>query len=193
MSLPQPTPTSRTPWLLAGAVIWILILFLKSIEPSSGITPRQPAATPIAAAVITTIAPLTATVPVTATGLVTTGIATATTTTATTNTVTTTAPVASGAQSKAAAKGKAIFATTCAACHGPNGEGVKGLGKDMTTSEFIASLSDQDLLTFIKQGRAPGDPLNTTGVMMPPKGGNPTLDDAKIIEIIAFVRAIQKR
>jgi disulfide bond formation protein DsbB len=81
---------------------------------------------------------------------------------------------------------------TCAACHGPTGEGVKGLGKDMTHSEFIAGLSDAELLEFIKKGRPIDDPLNTTGVMMPPKGGNPTLSDAQLTDIIAFIRSIHQ-
>lgn len=88
--------------------------------------------------------------------------------------------------------GKATFATTCAACHGPAGEGVQGLGKDMTTSEFIAGLSDAELMAFIKQGRPIGDPLNTTGVDMPPKGGNPALSDAQLADIIAYMRSIHK-
>lgn len=107
-------------------------------------------------------------------------------------------PAAATAQPAVAAskgdaeKGKAVFATTCAACHGPAGEGVKGLGKDMTTSEFIAGLSDDELLAFVKTGRAINDPKNTTGVMMPPKGGNPALTDAQILDIIAFIRTIHK-
>jgi disulfide bond formation protein DsbB len=91
-----------------------------------------------------------------------------------------------------AEQGKALFATTCAACHGPAGEGVPNLGKDMTTSEFIAGLSDAELLDFIKKGRDPSDPLNTTGVLMPPKGGNPALTDAQLIDIIAYIRALHK-
>jgi len=91
-----------------------------------------------------------------------------------------------------AAAGKATFVTTCAACHGPAGEGVEGLGKDMTTSEFIAGLSDAELIAFIKQGRPIGDPLNTTGVDMPPKGGNPALSDAQLADIVAFMRSIHK-
>lgn len=86
--------------------------------------------------------------------------------------------------------GKALFATTCQACHGAAGEGVPGLGKDMTTSEFIAGLSDAELLAFVKVGRAPTDPLNTTGVLMPPKGGNPALTDEQLVDIIAFIREI---
>jgi mono/diheme cytochrome c family protein len=91
-----------------------------------------------------------------------------------------------------AANGKTLFATSCVACHGPAGEGVAGLGKDMTTSDFIAGLSDTELVEFIKKGRDPGDPLNTTGVLMPPKGGNPALTDAQLMDIVAFMRTIHK-
>lgn len=89
-----------------------------------------------------------------------------------------------------AEKGKAIFASTCAACHGPGGEGVQGLGKDMTKSEFIAGLSDAELIAFVKTGRPISDPLNTTKVDMPPKGGNPALTDEQLTDIVAFIRSI---
>jgi mono/diheme cytochrome c family protein len=91
-----------------------------------------------------------------------------------------------------AIKGKELFATSCSACHGPAGEGVQGLGKDMTTSDFVAGLSDAELLAFIKQGRPIGDSLNTTGVDMPPKGGNPALTDEQLTDIVAFMRSIHK-
>lgn len=90
------------------------------------------------------------------------------------------------------AAGKELFAGTCSACHGPNGEGVPGLGKDMTTSEFIAGKTDAELIAFIKQGRDPSDPLNTTGVAMPPKGGNPALSDQDLANIVAHIRTLQK-
>lgn len=88
--------------------------------------------------------------------------------------------------------GKTSYGSTCAACHGANAEGVKGLGKDLTTSEFVVSQSDEELIAFIKRGRDMGDPLNTTGIAMPPKGGNPALTDAQIVDIIAYLRSIQK-
>ena len=91
-----------------------------------------------------------------------------------------------------AEKGKVVYTATCSACHGPEGEGVEGLGKDMTTSEFIAGLSDSELLDFLNRGRDPGDPANTTGVLMPPKGGNPALSDEELLDSIAFMRSIQK-
>ncbi len=91
-----------------------------------------------------------------------------------------------------AARGQELFVPTCGACHGPEGLGVENLGKDMTTSEFIAERSDEEMLEFVKVGRAPDDPLNTTGVLMPPKGGNPALSDEQLMDIIAYVRSLQQ-
>ena len=100
-------------------------------------------------------------------------------------------PAAAAMPAGDAAKGKEAFAT-CAGCHGPEGKGIEGLGKDMTTSEFIKSQTDEQLLAFLKTGRPAGDPLNTTGVDMPPKGGNPALTDEQLLDIIAFIHSIQQ-
>lgn len=86
--------------------------------------------------------------------------------------------------------GKALFGGTCSACHGPDAKGLPHLGKDLTTSAFIKVKSDEELLDFVKHGRGPTDPGNTTGVAMPPKGGNPALDDAKLRDIISYVRTL---
>ncbi len=88
--------------------------------------------------------------------------------------------------------GKKLFQQTCAACHGMEGQGMPNLGKDMRTSTFIQSKSDAELLAFVKQGRMPSDPANTTGVAMPPKGGNPALQDDQLRDIIAYIRTLQK-
>jgi disulfide bond formation protein DsbB len=96
-----------------------------------------------------------------------------------------------GAPAEATAPdGKALFMVTCPACHGPEARGMPGLGKDMTTSEFIKSKSDAELVEFIRQGRAPDDPLNTTGVPMPPMGANPALSDADLLAIVEFIRSL---
>jgi cytochrome c5 len=87
--------------------------------------------------------------------------------------------------------GKEKFTATCSACHGPAGEGIPGLGKDMKTSQFIANKTDQDLVEFIKIGRDLSDPLNTTGVAMPPKGGNPALNDDDLYDIVSYIRTLQ--
>lgn len=91
-----------------------------------------------------------------------------------------------------AAKGAALFSKTCQACHGEGGVGVEGDGKSLATSEFVAGLSDAEFIAFVKYGRSSGDPLNTTGLDMPPKGGNPALNDAQIVDIIAYIRSLQK-
>jgi cytochrome c oxidase subunit 3 len=102
------------------------------------------------------------------------------------------ATVAAAAAAADPERGKALFAGTCATCHGPGGEGIPGQGKDMRPSKFIAEKTDQELLEFVKVGRQPWEPLNTTKVAMPPRGGNPTLNDDKLRDIIAFIRVIQK-
>ena len=89
------------------------------------------------------------------------------------------------------AAGEAIFASTCSVCHGAGGEGIEGLGKSLINNVFVASLSDEELLAFLNEGRPPSDPDNTTGIAMPPKGGNVSLTDDDLNDVIAFLRTLQ--
>lgn len=91
-----------------------------------------------------------------------------------------------------ATKGKTIFAGTCSACHGPEGKGIPSLGKDFTTSTFVKGMTDDQFLAFLKVGRPSSDPLNTTKVDMPPKGGNPALTDQDLYDAIAYIRTLVK-
>ena len=91
-----------------------------------------------------------------------------------------------------AVAGEPLFQSTCSACHGPDAKGLPALGKDLTTSEFTQNSSDQELLDFVKVGRPVGDPENTQGIDMPPKGGNPALSDEDILNIIAYVRTLEE-
>lgn len=88
-------------------------------------------------------------------------------------------------------RGRALFATNCVACHMPDGGARPLLGKDIVHSAFTAGRSDKELVTFLKLGRNPGDPLNTTGVGMPPKGGNPALMDKDLADLVTFIRGRQ--
>ncbi len=88
------------------------------------------------------------------------------------------------------AKGSAVWDSTCRTCHGATGEGLPGSGKPIRGSAFVASKTDAELLKFLKVGRSPSDPLNTTGSQMPPKGGNPLLKEADLINVIAFIRTM---
>jgi mono/diheme cytochrome c family protein len=89
-----------------------------------------------------------------------------------------------------AAAGQTTFNNRCSVCHGPGGEGIVGLGKPLTTSEFAAGLSDAELLAFLQVGRPSDDPLNTTGIAMPARGGTPALDDGELADVIAYLRTI---
>jgi disulfide bond formation protein DsbB len=91
-----------------------------------------------------------------------------------------------------AAKGATHFATTCSACHGADAKGLPGLGKDLTASDWVKTQTDEQLVNFIKTGRPASDPLNTTGIDMPPKGGNPALTDADITDVVAYIRSINQ-
>jgi disulfide bond formation protein DsbB len=87
-------------------------------------------------------------------------------------------------------RGEELYGATCTTCHGPAGEGIEGLGKPMPGSVFIAGETDDGLIAFIKVGRPTSHPDNTTGVDMPPKGGNPALSDEDIVDIVAYIRTI---
>jgi disulfide bond formation protein DsbB len=89
------------------------------------------------------------------------------------------------------AAGKVAYDKTCIACHGTDLKGMPNLGKDLTTSEFIKGKTNPEMVEFLKVGRPASDPQNTQGVDMPPKGGNPALTDADLLNIIAYVRTMQ--
>ncbi|MEO8608702.1 MAG: c-type cytochrome [Chloroflexota bacterium] len=86
--------------------------------------------------------------------------------------------------------GENVFQSVCSACHGFNAKGIPGLGKPLIGSQFVNGLSDDDLLAFIQKGREVTDPLNTTGVMMPARGGNPGLTDDDLRHVIAYIRSL---
>jgi hypothetical protein len=75
--------------------------------------------------------------------------------------------------------------------HGPEGRDVPHLGKDLVASKFTVDLSDDQLLAFVRKGRAANDNSNTTGIPMPPSGGNPSLSDDQLREIIAYLRTLK--
>jgi mono/diheme cytochrome c family protein len=91
---------------------------------------------------------------------------------------------------EAIAAGKKEFGS-CAGCHGADATGVTGLGKNLVGSDFITNISDSDLAALIKTGRPSSDPANTTGIDMPPKGGNPALNDEKIDALVSYIRSLQ--
>jgi mono/diheme cytochrome c family protein len=88
------------------------------------------------------------------------------------------------------AAGEKVFMTTCATCHGKDAHGLPKLGKDLHSNQFIHEKTDQELIDYVKVGRLATDPLNTTGVAMPPKGGNPALSETDIANVVAYLRTL---
>lgn len=91
----------------------------------------------------------------------------------------------------AKAKGKVVYNKTCLACHGENGVGVENLGKNWVISEFIKNSSDEELLAFIRAGRTIDDPASAGNAPMPPSGGDPTLSDEALNNVIIYMRSLQ--
>jgi heme/copper-type cytochrome/quinol oxidase subunit 3 len=90
-----------------------------------------------------------------------------------------------------ASKGKRIYLGTCAACHAPDGSGVKGQGQNLRDSSFLTDKSDEKALAFVKAGRQPFDPESKLHLAMPARGGNPSLSDASLLDTIAYVRELE--
>jgi disulfide bond formation protein DsbB len=88
----------------------------------------------------------------------------------------------------AAIAAMALALTACGGGGGDSGD-ADGLGKSLI-SDFVTGQSDAELVEFLKIGRPTSDPLNTTGVDMAPRGGNPSLTDADLLDIVAFLRSL---
>lgn len=98
--------------------------------------------------------------------------------------------VAETPSAKMLERGQLDFSVYCATCHGPNAQGLPGLGPNLTSSVFVHSHSNEALVSFIIQGRPIDDPANQSGVAMPPRAGFPRLTDEAIRSIIAYIRTL---
>jgi cytochrome c5 len=88
-------------------------------------------------------------------------------------------------QAASAVDGKALYATTCIACHGPKAQGAIPGVPDLAKGGRLAK-SDAELSASILNGfQTKGSPM-----AMPPKGGNPSLtaEDAKTL--VLFLRTL---
>lgn len=99
----------------------------------------------------------------------------------------TTAPPAAGAGDPIA--GADVYKGTCSACHGADLAGIDGIGLPLAPSDFVTSMSEQDLADYIAKGRPIDDPANVLGLDMPPKGGNPSLSDQDMLDVSAYIQA----
>ena len=89
-----------------------------------------------------------------------------------------------------ATDGESVFMGTCIKCHGKDATGIEGSGTNLTISEFVRDHADAELVDYIKTGRPMNDPLNTTGIAMPPYGANPMLTDQDLADVVAYLRTV---
>lgn len=81
-------------------------------------------------------------------------------------------------------RGKAIFATTCIACHGPEGRGVPGVFPPLAGSDFLAADAPRAARIVMKGLTGPVVVNGTTyNSAMPPQ----PLDDHQVADVIHYV------
>lgn len=79
-----------------------------------------------------------------------------------------------------AAEGKKIFATSCAACHAPDGKGITGLGKPLNDTTFLTTRDDAFIQDTVMKGRP--------GTMM---ASFAHLGEGKVRDVVAYIRSWQ--
>lgn len=92
-----------------------------------------------------------------------------------------------------AERGKSLFGTHCASCHGLTGKGdgvaaaaLNPKPKDLTDKTYTTTLKDQYVFDLIQKG---GAALGKSP-LMPPLGSQ--LKDGDIRDVIAYVRSLTK-
>lgn len=88
-----------------------------------------------------------------------------------------------------AVAGLDVYKGSCAGCHGRDLAGISGLGLQLAPSDFVSQQTEDELVDFILVGLPASDPANTTGVDMPPKGGNTSLTDQAVHDVAAYLKA----
>jgi cytochrome c oxidase cbb3-type subunit 3 len=77
------------------------------------------------------------------------------------------------------ANGRAIYARSCAVCHGPNGEGTAIAPDALNDASLLVGLTDEDLESTIRMG--------VDGKMAP----MPNLSDQDVADLMALLRSWQ--
>lgn len=103
-------------------------------------------------------------------------------------------PATATAQMVAAlAEGERLYAKSCVGCHGAQGQGIAGLGSSLQQSELVQRGSIEAVIKIISEGLAADNPINKSGVPMPPNGGQPALTDEELTAIVHYLRSVGQR
>lgn len=97
-----------------------------------------------------------------------------------------------GVTAEMVAQGKQLYggAGLCNVCHGPDGEGVQGLGANLTDSEWVHSDgSVEGIAKSIMMGVDASK--SSTGTAMPAKGGS-GITDEQVKAVAAYVYTLSK-
>lgn len=97
-----------------------------------------------------------------------------------------------GSTTADALDGQKWFNQACASCHGFNGQGMPRQGPTLRTSQFVGNHTDEELVAFVKAGRAANDPASLMKLQMPPKGTNPGLTDEQLRQIVVYIRQLHQ-
>lgn len=85
--------------------------------------------------------------------------------------------------------GKGTYESTCIACHGPDGKGAVPGAPDLTGPKSPLAQPDKVVMKRMIEGfQSPGSPM-----AMPPKGGNSSLTERDIEEVLRYMRATFRR
>jgi mono/diheme cytochrome c family protein len=83
-----------------------------------------------------------------------------------------------------ASHGKSIYGQTCVACHGKDGKGAFPGVPALGGKKGVLLKPDSELIKNIMNGyQTPGSPM-----AMPPKGGNPSLNEEDVAAVLQFMR-----
>jgi mono/diheme cytochrome c family protein/glucose/arabinose dehydrogenase len=97
-------------------------------------------------------------------------------------------PLSDAAQ-KQIARGAEVYQTVCGLCHQPTGFGVPNVAPPLLESEWVAGEPER-LIRIALQGLYGEIEVNgeTWNLAMPGQGANPALDDAKLADVLSYVR-----
>jgi cytochrome c oxidase cbb3-type subunit 3 len=91
-----------------------------------------------------------------------------------------------GVTSEMVAAGQAMFPTQiCASCHGPNGQGLEGLGPNLVDQTWLNSDGSYEAIVQTIMNGVPQP--RSLPVPMPAKGGNAALTDQQVRELAAWI------